>query len=150
MNKNIIRLLLLVAVAIGAYFLWSNRMANSIDVPNTQGNIGQIPSNIDGKQADEVVASLQTADAQRLSAFFDEEVAFTLMDEDELYSADEARDALQQFFEAHPSEGFRVLHQGKSGSGKSRYLIGNHRTTAGVYRFYLSIEADKITEIRIE
>ena len=87
----------------------------------------------------EITKALGSGDTRALGAMMDAEVELSLLEEENLYSRDQAVQKLTAFFTAHPPSGFSQVHQGSSKSDDAEYCIGNLATSDGSYRVYIYI-----------
>ena len=87
----------------------------------------------------EITKALGSGDTQALAAMMDAEVELSLLEDENLYSRDQAVQKLSAFFSAHPPSGFSQVHQGSSKSDDAEYCIGNLATKDGSYRVYIYI-----------
>ncbi|MGB3800445.1 MAG: DUF4783 domain-containing protein [Lewinella sp.] len=102
----------------------------------------------------EITQALGAGDTQALAAVMDAEVELSLLEDENLYSRDQAIQKLTAFFAAHPPSGFSQVHQGSSKSDDAEYCIGNLATSDGSFRvyIYLAKKADRMVlqELRFD
>lgn len=101
---------------------------------------------------DEVILSLKTGNASTLSSYFNDNIELVVLDKDDVYSKDQAKQIVSSFFSSHSAQRFTIIHQG--GKEGARYAIGNLTTKSGVFRVYFLLK-DKgqkayIHQLRIE
>ncbi|MGQ7870543.1 DUF4783 domain-containing protein [Sunxiuqinia sp. sy24] len=101
---------------------------------------------------DEVILSLKTGDASTLSNYFNENIELVVLDKDNVYSKEQAKQIVASFFSSNSPQRFAIIHQG--GKEGARYAIGNLTTTKGVFRVYFLLkekgQKDYIHQLRIE
>jgi len=69
----------------------------------------------------------------------DAEVELSILDEEDLYSRDQAKAALTRFFQDFTPTGFGKVHQGASKSDDAEYCIGTLNTNKGTFRVYIYV-----------
>lgn len=89
-----------------------------------------------------------------LGLHFADSVEVRLPNEDDFYSAAEARAVFQGFLSQGQNWRFNVVHQGRSSSGSSEYYIGNLDGSPGKFRLYLYVETTsgpmRVTSLAID
>ncbi|WP_157976025.1 DUF4783 domain-containing protein [Lewinella sp. IMCC34191] len=107
-----------------------------------------------GQTLSGITQALGSGDTQALAAAMDAEVELSLLEDENLYSRDQAIQKLSAFFAAHPPSGFSQVHQGSSKSDDAEYCIGNLATKDGSFRIYIYIakKADRMVlqELRFD
>lgn len=88
---------------------------------------------------EDVSSALSEGNAFKVSAFFNNQVDITILDESDLLSKLEAEKQLYDFFHEHSPTQFKILHTGKSRSGQE-YNIGTLNTSNGIFRVSFYIE----------
>ncbi|MEO1517356.1 MAG: DUF4783 domain-containing protein [Bacteroidota bacterium] len=145
----LLALLFLLGIVIGMYFKkGSDELEIDQPPPTQQGSVSNIPETYD--QSDDVLIGFNRGEAEKLRPYLGEEVELTLLEEEDILSAEEAMAKLASFFDQHPADGFRLRHRGQSGGGDNSYLIGNFRSGTKSFRTYLNFYKEKIVEIRME
>ncbi|NJB86288.1 hypothetical protein GGR26_002056 [Lewinella marina] len=86
-----------------------------------------------------ITQALGKGDTDALSALMDGEVELSLLEDENLYSRDQARKKLAAFFATHKPSGFSQVHQGSSKSDNAEYCIGNLSTSTGAFRVYIYV-----------
>lgn len=81
----------------------------------------------------DMAGALESGKADEIANYFTPQVDLTLLDQDDLFSKQEATALLKQFFLVHKPTGFNEIHSGENGSGLS-YIIGKLTTNTGTYR----------------
>lgn len=101
-----------------------------------------------------VTKALRTGDAAALAAYFTADVELAILDDEDLYSKEEAEKILAKFFSSNPSKSFSQIHVGSSKGENSHYVIGELVAGTGTYRTYVYLKETgnsfQIEEIRIE
>ncbi len=101
---------------------------------------------------EEVIVSLKTGNASTLSSYFNDNIELVVLDKDDVYSKDQARQIVSSFFSANSPQRFSIIHQG--GKEGARYAIGNLSTKTGVFRVYFLLKEKGakayIHQLRIE
>jgi hypothetical protein len=98
-------------------------------------------------------SALKTGNSSALSKYFDGNVEVTIVNTGAVYSKSQAEMVIKSFFSKNSPSGYKVVHNGDSGSG-AKFQIGELQTAGGTYRTYVYAK-DKngtylIQEIRIE
>ena len=101
---------------------------------------------------DEVILSLKTGNASTLSNYFNDNIELVVLEKDDVYSKDQAKQIVANFFSANTAQRFAIIHQG--GKEGARYAIENLTTQSGVYRVYFLLKEKGsqvyIHQLRIE
>jgi hypothetical protein len=101
---------------------------------------------------DEIIQGLKTGNAKIISDYFSQNVELVILENDNVYSKSQAQQIVTNFFAKYRPESFNVFHQ--SGKEDSKYLIGNLKTNAGVFRVYIYLINSEgkafIHQLRIE
>ncbi len=104
---------------------------------------------------DEVIEAMQQGDAGALSPFMNNRIELLLPGKSGVFSKEQARFIIKDFFEEHPVNSFQVLHQGAREN--STFAIGRYTCRQGQYRVYFLIKSESgsineilIHQIRIE
>ncbi len=101
-----------------------------------------------------ITNALKSGNAEVLSRYFDESVELAILDDEDLYSKEEAKELLSEFFSSHKVSTFSQVHKGTSKGEDSHYVIGDLDTAGENYRvyLYLKVNGDQfvIQELRIE
>ncbi len=99
-----------------------------------------------------MISAIKNGNAKELSAYFNTNIELTLLNNEEIYSKDQAELILKDFFTKNVPVGFTVLHKG--GKESSRYAIGRMNTSNGNFRITLFIKTQGeqiyIHQLRIE
>ncbi|MFZ6050868.1 DUF4783 domain-containing protein [Halocola ammonii] len=101
----------------------------------------------------EISNAFAKGDAAAIVDHFQADVDMTVLDEEDVYSPEEAREVLEKFFAEHNPTGFKVKHEGTS-KLNDQYRIGDLTTDNGSFRvtFFLKGKSNvmKIEQLRIE
>ncbi len=92
------------------------------------------PSPVQTQQAFEngLIDALKTGNAERIAAYFGENVDLSILGKTNLYSSSQAQQILQHFFTDYIPSEFTVIHKGQERT--SQYFIGELKTANGIYR----------------
>ena len=98
--------------------------------------------------------AITQGDANALAQFFDEDVEVTILNEVNIYSRAEAKEAVSKFFSKHPPKTYSQVHQGTSKGQGGQYCIGNLIVPSGKFRVYIYLKKSNskywIQELRFE
>lgn len=101
---------------------------------------------------DELILSLKTGNAARLSEYFNQNIELFILDKDDVYSRAQAQQIVSNFFSQNKASSFSIIHQ--SGKEGTKYAIGKLTTDNGVYRVSFLMKNDRgnpvIHQLRIE
>ncbi len=101
-----------------------------------------------------ITKALKTGNAEALSKYFGEDVELALIDDEDIYEKEEARDKLAKFFSSNPPKSFNQVHKGTSKGEDSHYVIGDLVANGDTFRVYIYLEETEdsyvIQELRIE
>ncbi len=99
-----------------------------------------------------IITAIKEGNAGELAKYFSDNIELALSDKDDIYSRNQAKLIIEDFFTSHPPRGFNILHKG--GKETSRYAIGNLLTSHGEYRVTILIKIKDdltyINQLRIE
>ncbi|REJ82303.1 MAG: DUF4783 domain-containing protein [Bacteroidetes bacterium] len=98
--------------------------------------------------------AVKGGNSQQIASYFGKTVDLTILDQEDVYSRQQAEQILKDFFSKNPPKSFQVVHKGSSKDGK-HYAIGNMQTTSSKnfrVSFFLKISNSSKTlmELRIE
>lgn len=98
--------------------------------------------------------AIKKGDATALAQYFDADVEVTILDDVNILSKDEAKDALSSFFKSHKPNAYSQVHQGTSKGQGGQYSIGDMKTASEKFRVYIYLRIENnehlIQEIRFE
>jgi hypothetical protein len=86
----------------------------------------------------EIITCFKTGNASALSGFINSSLELQVLDNENVYSKDQAEQILKKFFNQNKPVDFVVLHQ--SGKDGAYYAIGTLHTVQGKYRVYFLIK----------
>ena len=85
-----------------------------------------------------IFKAIEIGDVESLSAHFSESVELIILDQEDIYSRQQASQILKDFFNKHRPVKFTILHQG--GTDKAKYAIGKLETDHGDYRVHFLVK----------
>ena len=101
-----------------------------------------VPLHAEKMMADEipqaVIDALRTGNTTVLSGYFNTSIELAILDQEDIYSKQQAELIIKDFFAKHVPSSFTILHKG--GKEGSQYAIGNLVTSAGTFRVTLWIK----------
>lgn len=101
---------------------------------------------------DDVILSMKTGNATTLSNYFNQNIELVVLDKDDVYSKNQAKQIVASFFNTNAAKKFTIIHQG--GKEGARYAIGNLTTNNGAFRVYFLFKKNGqkayIHQLRIE
>jgi len=100
----------------------------------------------------EVFQYIESKDIQQILNNSDEFIDLCLLDDQNIYSKDEALKVLTTFFQTREPSSCEPVHSGSSKKAGSSYLLGKMTATSGeAYRvFVYTNEKNKIIELRFD
>jgi hypothetical protein len=99
---------------------------------------GDSPEEQPGDIPQAVTDALRTGNTAVLSGYFNSSIELAILDQEDIYSKQQAELILKDFFAKHVPSGFVILHKG--GKEGSQYAIGNLTTSSGNFRVTLLIK----------
>lgn len=103
---------------------------------------------------DEVIGTLRSGDAARLSKYLDDNIEITLPVKSDSYSRAQAQVILKDFFVNNVVKGFELKHKGDGPGGQGQYCIGTLQTKSGNFRAHVFMKAkgnkEVVKEIRFQ
>ncbi len=100
----------------------------------------------------EITQTIQKANAASFSHYFNSKIELVLPEKSGVFSKEQARLVIDNFFTNHPPQKFNIIHEGIRQS--SSFAIGKYYTQKGKYRFYFLTKHDNnntyIHQLRIE
>ncbi len=102
---------------------------------------------------DDVSKSFKSGDAKEVSKYFSSTVELAVLDEEDIYSSNQAELILKDFLAKHPPVNIKIIHKVVSNSNyKFGVIIFN--STKGIFRISFELKntggSFNITQIRIE
>ena len=99
-----------------------------------------------------IFSAMKVGNAEELSRHFNTSIELVILDDEDVYSKQQAEQILRSFFQKHQVKSFVLLHQG--GKEQAQYAIGTLETENGNFRVYFLVKqkGDKafIHQLRIE
>ncbi len=107
---------------------------------------------------DEIASAIRSGNPKNISKYFIENIDLKVIDQEDVYSKQQAEMILKDFFTKHPVKTYTIAHKSdpKYNSPKysSQYVIGTIETTNGKFRTYFLIKTlgaeTLIQQFRIE
>ena len=101
---------------------------------------------------EEIITGFKNGSSEVLSKYFNQSIEMVVLENDDIYSKEQARQIIFSFFSENKPKNFTVLHQG--GKDDSSYLIGKLITNNKTYRVYFFVKGispnQYIHQLRIE
>ncbi len=88
---------------------------------------------------DDVCRAIGAGNIEQLASVMDTEVELSIIDQQELYSREQAVSALKKFFGEFTPSSFGKVHQGASKTADAEYCIGTLATAKGPFRVYVYV-----------
>lgn len=88
---------------------------------------------------DNVATAIQSGNAKVLSDYFIENVDLKVIDQEDIYSKQQAEMILKDFFSKYPVKSFSIAHKSTVKNG-SQYIIGSLDTGNGRFRIYFLVK----------
>ena len=102
---------------------------------------------------DEIAAAIRSGNPKNISAYFIENIDLKVINQEDVYSKQQAEMILKDFFSKHPVKSYTVAHKSEAKNG-SQYVIGTLDTSNGKFRTYFLIKTTGgqtlIQQFRIE
>lgn len=102
---------------------------------------------------DDVSASFKTANVKEISKYFSSTVELAVLNDEDIYSANQAELILKDFFAKHPPLSMKIIHKVVS-NANYKFGVIILTSTKGIFRisfeFKSAGESFNITQIRIE
>jgi hypothetical protein len=126
----------------GAAAAGAARAAADAEGPSTSGPLPTMAGSVleatlreaDRSPQEQITAALGSGDPAKLAGLLADEVNIRVGGTDDQASPEGALAALRAFFDAHPAEGFEVLHELSSRSGEGKAFIGNLNAGGETFR----------------
>jgi hypothetical protein len=91
---------------------------------------------------EQITQAISSGNASALGAYFDSNVEIAVLDEEDVYSKNQAVKVVQNFFNKNKPTSFSQVHQGTSKGNDSKYCIGNMSTEGGTFRVYVYMKTN--------
>lgn len=102
---------------------------------------------------DDVATAIRSGNPKNISKYFIEHIDLKVIEQEDVYSKQQAEMILKDFFSKHPVKSFTIAHK-SAPKGGSQYIIGTLETTNGKFRVYFLIKTTGtetlIQQFRIE
>jgi len=85
-----------------------------------------------------MIDAFKSGNTTELAKYFNTSIELAILDQEDIYSKQQAELIVKDFFTKHVPTGFTILHKG--GKEGSQYAIGSLTTTAGNFRVTLLIK----------
>lgn len=102
---------------------------------------------------DDIASAIGSGKPQNISKYFNTSIELKVIEQEQVYSKQQAEMILKDFFGKHPVKSFTLVHKSASKNG-SQYVIGTLDTSKGKFRIYFVIKTTGtetlIQQFRIE
>ena len=88
---------------------------------------------------DDIAGAIRTGNPKSISSYFIENIDLKVIDQEDVYSKQQAEAILKNFFTKHPVKTFSIAHKSVEKNG-SQYIIGTLETTNGKFRTYFLVK----------
>ena len=88
---------------------------------------------------DDIANAIRSGNPKNISAYFIDNIDLKVIDQEDVYSKQQAEMILKNFFTKHPVKAFSMAHKSVEKNG-SQYIIGTLETTNGKFRIYFLIK----------
>lgn len=88
---------------------------------------------------DDIAGAIRTGNPKNISSYFIESIDLKVIDQEDVYSKQQAEMILKNFFTKHPVKTFSIAHKSVEKNG-SQYIIGTLETTNGKFRTYFLVK----------
>ncbi|MEL6191144.1 MAG: DUF4783 domain-containing protein [Bacteroidota bacterium] len=98
-----------------------------------------------------VVKAIQTGNSNLLASYFSSRVELTIVNQRNLYSPQQAKFVMREFFGTYPPSSFNIKHTGNTGS--TTYALGSFISSRGSFEVNIFIKSEgsgyRVSNIRI-
>ena len=102
---------------------------------------------------DDIASAIRSGNPKNISNYFIENIDLKVIEQEDVYSKQQAEMILKDFFSKHAVKSYTVAHKSEPKAG-SQYVIGTLETTNGKFRTYFLIKTTGaqtlIQQFRIE
>jgi len=98
----------------------------------------KVNAEVPGDIPQAMINALKTGNTAELSKFFNSSIQLAILEQEAIYSKQQAELIVKDFFAKHVPTNFVILHKG--GKEGSQYAIGNLTTSTGNYRVTMLIK----------
>lgn len=88
---------------------------------------------------DDIASAIRSGNPKNISKFFIENIDLKVIEQEDVYSKQQAEMILKDFFSKHAVKSFSVAHKSEPKNG-SQYVIGTLETSNGKFRTYFLIK----------
>jgi hypothetical protein len=88
---------------------------------------------------DDIASAIRSGNPKNISKFFIENIDLKVIEQEDVYSKQQAEMILKDFFTKHAVKSFTVAHKSEPKNG-SQYVIGTLETTNGKFRTYFLLK----------
>jgi hypothetical protein len=88
---------------------------------------------------DDIAGAIRSGNPKNISKYFIENIDLKVIEQEDVYSKQQAEMILKDFFGKHAVKSFAVAHKSEPKSG-SQYVIGTLETSNGKFRTYFLIK----------
>ena len=88
---------------------------------------------------DDISTAIRSGNPKNISKYFIENIDLKVIEQEDVYSKQQAEMILKDFFGKHPVKSFSVAHKSEPKNG-SQYVIGTMETSNGKFRIYFLIK----------
>ncbi len=85
---------------------------------------------------DDILNAMKAGNSKEMTRSFNNSVELTLLDNEGIYSKQQAEQMLRNFFVKNPPKSVSLQHKGASGQG-AQYAIATYEAATGKYRAYM-------------
>ncbi|MFY8020714.1 MAG: DUF4783 domain-containing protein [Bacteroidia bacterium] len=88
---------------------------------------------------DDIMNAMRAGNAKELASSFNNSVELTLLENEGIYSKQQAEQMLKNFFAKNPPKSVSIQHKGASGQG-AQYAIATYEAATGKFRAYMFLK----------
>lgn len=88
---------------------------------------------------EDIASAIRSGNPKNISSYFIEQIDLKVIDQEDVYSKQQAEMILKDFFAKHPVKAFSIAHKSVEKSG-SQYIIGTLETINGKFRTYFLVK----------
>jgi hypothetical protein len=88
---------------------------------------------------DDILIALKAGNSKEMTRSFNNSVELTLLDNEGIYSKQQAEQMLKNFFAKNPPKSVTLQHKGASGQG-AQYAIATYEAATGKFRAYMFLK----------
>ncbi len=95
---------------------------------------------------DGIATAIRSGNPKNISKYFIENIDLKVIEQEDVYSKQQAEMILKDFFSKHPVKSYTVAHKSEP-KGGSQYVIGTLETENGKFRVYFLIKTSGSTTL---